>query len=60
VESDVMTYRELVEYLRSKSARCRSFADTATDVEAAKALREVAEELENASLTLEAVEASAK
>ena len=55
-----MTYRELVEYLRTRSARCRSFADTATDVEAAKALREVAEELENASLTLEAVEASAK
>jgi len=52
-----MTYRELVEYLRTKSARCRSFAETATDVEAAQALREVAEELETASFTLEAAEA---
>jgi len=54
-----MTYRELVEYLRTKSVRCRSFADTATDTEAAQALREIAEELETVSLTLEAAQTPA-
>ena len=54
-----MTYRELVEYLRTKSERCRSIADTATDAEAAQALREVAAELETVSLTLEAAQTPA-
>lgn len=44
---------QLVEYLRTVSARCRSFAETATDPEAAQALREVADEME---MTVGAVE----
>ena len=51
-----MMRHQLVEYLRSVSARCRSFAETATDPEAAQALREVADEMD---MTVGAVEGHA-
>lgn len=48
-----MTYPQLVDYLRSNSARCRLCAETATDLEVAQILLKVAEEMETAALTLE-------
>jgi len=52
-----MTYRQLLEYLRVSSARCRLCADAASDAEAAKALRQVADKMESAISTLEVAEA---
>ncbi len=58
VEVMAMTYRQLVEYLRASSERCRTHANNASDAEAAQALREVADELENAVLALEDADAA--
>lgn len=48
-----MTHRQLVEYLRTSSALCRLYADTASDAEAAQTLRQVADKMEIAVLALE-------
>lgn len=53
-----MTYPQLVDYLRTNSVRCRSFAETASDEEAAETLRRLAEKMENAVTTLENAESS--
>lgn len=52
----LMTYPEFVAYLRATSEHCRTCADTATDAEAAVALREVAGELESAAFAFEGAE----
>lgn len=51
-----MTYPQLVDYLRRNSARCRSNAETASDAEAAHALRQLADEMENVVAVLEDAE----
>jgi hypothetical protein len=51
-----MTYRQLLEYLRSSSARCRLHAENASDDEAARALREMADEMDKTIEVLEAAE----
>lgn len=48
-----MTHRELVDYLRNTSARCRSYGDNASDEEAGRTLLELADEMEAAVLVLE-------
>ena len=49
----MMTYRQLVDYLRTNSAFCRSCANDASDAEAAEALRQVAGKMESAISVLE-------
>ena len=44
-----MNQCQFVEYLRAKAVRCRELAESASDDEAAAALRQMAEEMEIAS-----------
>jgi len=51
-----MTYPEFMDYLRANSARCRSYAASASDAEAAQTLRHLASKMETAVSALEATE----
>ena len=56
VEVLVMTYPQLVNYLRTNSARCRTCAETASDAEAAQTLRQLADKMEVAVSAMEDAE----
>ena len=53
MEASAKTQRELVEYLRATSARCRLHAEKASDPDAAQTLRQVADEMDAALTVLE-------
>ena len=48
-----MSPSQITEYLRAKAKRCRELAQSASDQEAAAALRQMAEDMETAVIALD-------